>query len=130
MFDNGEEAEYDVVIFGTGYRHGLDELFEAGVWSETSTREYEYPECLKEVVNVALPTERAYAWPDLNGRGRSRAFDNLYFAGFDQGYLGGLTIGLYSYAIGEEVAVKLRKMRLDECEIPWVKNETMTEWSS
>merc|ERR1712190_504233 len=76
---------------------------------------------------IEIPMQRPYRWPYLNGRCRSKVYDNLYFAGFDQGYLGGLTIGLYSWAIGEEIAVKLNKISIDECTIPWIKNETLNE---
>eukprot|EP01083_Nonionella_stella_P067775 179486_1 len=127
-FEDGSIEEFDVVIFGTGYRHGLDDLFGERMWSELGTKEFNYPDGLVQMYqakNIEIPMRRAYDWPDLNGRGRSKIYDNLYFAGFDQGYLGGLTIGLYSYAIGEELCVKLDKLSVDQCTIPWIK-DTLT----
>lgn len=130
VFGDGVEREYDVVLFGTGYHHGLDRLFEPAVWDRISTAEIGYPDGLIEICQgkgVELPTQRKYAWPDMNGRSRSRVHDNLYFAGFDQGYLGGGTIGIYAWAVGEEIAVKLNKISVDQCDIPWIRNETMKE---
>ena len=129
-FDDGTIGEYDVVIFGTGYHHGLDQLFDEDMWDKVSTKEYNYPDGLLDIceeTGIELPMNRPYRWPYLNGRCRSRMYDNLYFAGFDQGYLGGLTIGLYSWAIGEEIAVKLDKISVEECTIPWIASETMID---
>lgn len=131
-FDDGTIDKYDVIIFATGYRHNLDNLFDKELWNVLSTKEYNYPNGLMEIlekkgIDSIIPKERPYRWPLLNGRSRSAYFPNLYFAGFDQGYLGGLTIGLYSWAIGEEIAVKLNKLQLDQCTIPWIeKTESLT----
>eukprot|EP01084_Bolivina_argentea_P123769 219317_1 len=128
QFDDGTYENYDVIIFGTGFRHGLNQLFDENIWNKLNTIEYNYPHGLIQMCkekNIEIPMHRAYAWPNLNGRCRSKIYNNLYFAGFDQGYLGGLTIGLYSWCIGEEIAVKLGKISIDKCTIPWIETETM-----
>merc|ERR1712176_365898 len=122
--------DFDVIIFATGYHHGLNGLFDEATWNKVSTDGYDYPDGLLDICKkkgIDIPMQRPYRWPYLNGRCRSKVYDNLYFAGFDQGYLGGLTIGLYSWAIGEEIAVKLGKMSIDECTIPWIKNENLKQ---
>ena len=98
-------------------------VFGNELWEQLGTYSYHYPKGLvskytKKGVN--LPLKRNYLWPNTNGRCRSMIYDNLYFAGFDQGYLGGLTIGIYSWGIGEEIACKLNAITKEECEIPWV----------
>ena len=136
QFDDGTIKKYDIIIFGTGYRHNLNNLFETELWNKLSTKKFNYPrneliEILKNkgIKESIIPNERSYKWPLLNGRCRSKIYDNLYFAGFDQGYLGGLTIGLYSWAIGEEIAIKLNKLHIDKCTIPWIKTETMCDFN-
>ena len=98
-------------------------VFGNELWQRLSTDSFHYPNGLIEKYSskgINLPLQRNYLWPNTNGRGRSNIYDNLYFAGFDQGYLGGLTIGVYSWGIGEEIACKLEKINKNECEIPWV----------
>ena len=132
-FDDGTISKYDVIIFGTGYRHNLNNLFDDKLWNKLSTNEYNYPDGLIKLCQekgFKIPLKRPYDWPLLNGRCRSKIYQNLYFAGFDQGYLGGLTIGLYSWAIGEEIAVKSNKLQIDQCTIPWIKTETMCDFAS
>jgi len=77
-------------------------VFGDELWSEISTSSFDYPENLfSEIKDKSklehIPKTRSYPWPNTNGRSRSKIYDNLYFAGFDQGYLGGLTIGIYSW---------------------------------
>ncbi len=88
-----------------------------------STLSFDYPEGLWEKIEEKykehLPKERPYLWPKMNGRCKSSVYDNLYFAGFDQGYLGGLTIGLYSWGVGEDIACSLGKLKSEDRSIPW-----------
>ena len=127
QFKNGDIKDYDIIILGTGYRHNLENLFDKNLWyNELSTLEHDFPRNMQDNIDPKilenLPTKRQYLWPKTNTYSRSIHFDSLYFAGFDYGYLGGLTIGLYSWGIGEEISVKLGKMDINDCEIPWIKD--------
>ena len=93
-------------------------VFDNEIWEKISTLSYNYPKEAIEKYSF-LPKERPYLWPNTNGRSKSRVFDNLYFPGFDQGYLGGLTIGIYSWQVGEDIAYKLGKLQNEQRQIKW-----------
>ncbi|ETO23748.1 Flavin-containing MonoOxygenase family member (fmo-3) [Reticulomyxa filosa] len=98
-------------------------VFGESLWNELSSVEIKYPpgtlENLKKSVQSTAPHQRNYRWPVTNGRSRSTKYNNLYFAGFDYGFLGGITIGIYSWAVGEEIACKLGMITPEQRQIPW-----------
>merc|ERR1712050_194460 len=61
VLKDGMEKEFDVVLLGTGYHHGLDQMFESSLWERVSTTDFGYPDGLMEICKekkVELPMKR------------------------------------------------------------------------
>jgi lysine/ornithine N-monooxygenase len=110
--------KYDVVIFGTGYRHGLQELFTTELCEVLLTDEM--PKGSPPYAN--FPEK----FPKTDGRGLSTVIDSLYFGGFDVGTFGGLCWGIYSWHIGEQICIKLGYLKPEDKSI---KTEAPKSWS-
>ena len=86
-FEQSGARRYDAIILSTGFRPGIETLFDDAV---TEKRE-----------------RNGLEMPKTDHRCRSTVFDRLYFAGFDHSLWGGLSHGLWGFEIAERIAVQL-----------------------
>ncbi len=108
-FDDGKQEKYDIVIFATGFRHGLQELFTPELCDQLLTDQLpkSFPPFAKFPEN----------FPKTDGRCHSTVIDSLYFAGFDMGPYGGLYWGVSSWYIGERLCLQLGILKPEQSSI-------------
>ena len=85
-----DEQRFDTVILATGFRHGLEEFL------ADSDRLLERHPDLGLVV------------PRFDGRCRSSVEPSLFFPGFNLTLNGGISMGLWGWEAGEQIATALR----------------------
>jgi len=110
LLSDGQKLPCSSLILGTGYRHGLEKFF-GSLWPTISSTQF----MISDKLARTLPTQSyPTPWPKTDGRGKSIVYPNLYFAGFDTGLLGGRSVGLWTWHMGEDIAYHLGKIRFNQ----------------
>jgi len=81
------ERDFDAVILATGFTPGLEEF-------------------VPGELTAIVPTH-GHLFPKTDGRCASTVYDDIYFVGFDQSLMSGLSIGVWGFEVGEKIATKL-----------------------
>lgn len=104
-WEDGQIEDFDSIILGTGYRHGLERLFESRLWDRVSDVCLQIPVPIQQ--RFQLPSYRTLPYPDTDGRSQNPTYPSLFFPGFDLGITGGISMGIYAWDVGERIAVRL-----------------------
>jgi len=104
-WEDGQREDFDNIILGTGYRHGLERMFESRLWNQVSDVCLQIPTAIQQ--RFQLENYRTLPYPDTDGRSQNPTYPSLFFPGFDLGITGGISMGIYAWDVGERIAVRL-----------------------
>ena len=114
-FENGETSNYDTVIMATGYKTGLEDMFE----------EHE------KYLDIQ-PPHANYGWlPKSDKEGQSVVDSSLFFAGY-QPYMVGVFNGYEGFLTGEKISSTMnhQPFDVDQSFLLKSKKRTLIMWTS
>ena len=93
--------EYEFIILATGYTTNNQQIIDPTQYKKLTT--IKPPKAFGDIKSFGYDEYN----PITDGRGQSLILNSIYFPSSNVGIKGGLTFGIYSWNIGEKIAVQL-----------------------